>query len=278
MAPKRRRLTDLFVVGKSAKIADPEGSIDIWIQKLNPLEQQNALRRAGAERARHLAFVEQKDSDEWGAALAEVVDFTDRDMLIDIAIRDDMVLVRMKTEHEIAAEEKWSKDEYITGLVDSWEQEMKERWENEPDDPEALAVKQKLDEFDAEVEAIVLAERDKVARDYENVPMSELRETATQRLLEQRATTAFVEEFEAQQILYAVREPDDHAKYYFKDRMEVLGLHHEVRRMLADQYRLVAVDTIEGKDSPGTPGSSISSEPADQDQTSDSSGREESPA
>lgn len=275
MAPKRRRLSDLYVVGKMATVGDGEGSVDVWIQKLNPLEQQNALRRAGAERAKQLAFIEKQDSDEWGAAYAEVVDYADHTSLVNITIRDEMVLARIKAEHEIAAEERWSKDDYITGLVDSWNEDMRARWEADPEDPEAKAVREKLNEFDAEVEKQVQDEHEKLAADYKDVSLSDLRMTATEKLLEQRATTAFVEEFELQQIKYSVREPEKHGEYYFKDREEILGLHGEVRKALTDQYRLVAVDLTEGKDSPGTPGSSTSSEPAEP-ATKPSSGPEES--
>lgn len=276
MPPTRRRLSDLYVLGTDLAIGD-DNEVDtepvrVWVQKLNPLEQQTAVRRAGAERAKQLAFVTNDTSDEYQAALGDVIEFSDHDTLIDIAIRTDVLAANMKAEAETSGDERWSKDDYLTGLVTIWQEELSDRWIENPEDPEACRVKKELEDFDKIVEDATEAARIQLRKDYALTPIEDLRKLAVEALLEQRATQAFIGEFEVQQILFSIRFPEDHGVYYFQERLEVLGLDARVRSRLVEAYNLLSVDSQEGKDSAGNRASSTSSEQSTKEETPAASG------
>jgi hypothetical protein len=279
MAPKRRRLSDLYVVGKEATINDNTGEepVVVWIQKLNPLDNDNALRRAAAARARYLAYRKEPDSDEYRAALSDVTDFATRDTLIDMVARDEILVRRMRVEAEMGAEDEWSKDDYLQGLHDAWEGNpdspgLKERYAIERDDPEAKRVLEELGRFNKQVDQRMEGEREEVRRDYEHKTDDDLTSIAVERIIESRATTQFMREYENEMLLAAVRELEDHKKRYFIDRAEVDGLDQKVHRQLLEHLQMVTVERDEGKGSRGIPASSLPSEPSETVETEPSSG------
>ncbi len=272
MPAKRRRLTDLYVKGTACTVSDERGPIEVWLQKLNPLERENAARRAGAERARMVAFYEDKESEEYQSAVNDVLDFyQDRESLTSMIIRNDVMRAQARAEAEIAGEEEWTKDGLLIGLIDGWQDGLSDRYAENKDDPEAKRVFDLMQKFDAAVQAEVDAERTRLERDMASHTLEELRDKAVERLIDAKSIAAFIDEFEIQRLLYGVRDPDDHDEYYFSDRMEVKKVEDKVREQLSLAYSELEVDIVEGKDSPETEGSSVSSEQSgteDQDQAS----------
>lgn len=277
MATRRRRLTDLYVVGKSVTVADEHGNVDVWVQKLNPLESDNAIRMASAERATKIAAAKDKTTVDWRAAYSDIVEFASREDMVNLAIRNDVILVRTRVELETAAQEEWSKDDYLQGLIDSWDDRFRDLYATTPDDPEAKQVFAELERYDAQVNDLVESEINQLVRDQEGVSDEDLRERGIEQLLEQRATRAFVDEFEIQQLMFSVREAEDHGNYYFDDRREVLALHPKVREQIERAYREISVEPTEGKDLPAPAGSSPSSEAPKPPATSNASGRKNAP-
>ena len=264
MPAKRRRLSDLYVVGKPFKIGDAEGAIEVWLQKINPLERELAVRAAGAARARTLAFIEDKDSDEYMSKISDVIDFYgDRDSLVMLATHKDLIAAKTRIEAETAADERWSKDGFLLGLVDSWQDEMMDRYNADPHDKEAKKVFDLIKKYEDEVTKVVEEERVRLERDCADYSMTKLREIGAEKLIEAQANNAFIDEFEVQRLLFAVREPGDHSAYYFADRGEVRALDERVRVALSEAYNALEVDVVEGKDLPETDDSSPSSEPSE---------------
>jgi hypothetical protein len=278
MPVKRRRLNDLYVVGRPVIVGeDTPEPVEIWLQKLNPVQNEDALRRANAARTRARAFGKDKDSEEYLDAVANVNDFASREVLIDLSIAEELRLRRSRIEAECAAEDEWAADDYLQGLVDEWEGTpdapgLKERWAEDHDDPEAARVKSEIDRFDEKVRVLVEAEHENLKRDYENTPDDVVLDKAVERVLEQRAVTAFILEYENWQLYYAVRDPDHHTELYFENVEQVKSLEERTKEILLLNYRELMVEQTEGKDSPGTPGSSPSSEPAEPAETDPSSG------
>lgn len=279
MAPKRRRLGDLYVVGKDVTINDNSGEepLTVWVQKLNPLHAETALRKAGAARSRYLATRKNKDSDEYRDALSDVLDYSERDTLIEVVARDDMYARRMAVEAEIGAEEEWSKNDYLQGLFDAWQGSegdpgLKDRYAADPEDEEAKRVFEELQRYNAQVDKVMEGERAKIISDYSGWTDEKLIERAVERIIENRSLTVFLKELETNQIFFAVREPDDHKKIYFESLEEVASLQDEVRTVIVDNLRMLVVERDEGKDSAGTPASSPSSAPSETEATEASSG------
>lgn len=279
MAPKKRRLGDLYVVGKEVPINDDSGEepIVVWVQKLNPLDNDNALRRAAAARARYLAYKKDQESEEYQAALSDVTEFSSREMLIDMVARDELLVRRMRVEAEMGAEEEWSKDDYLQGLHDAWQGTeeapgLKQRWTDEPDDPEAKRVLEEMQRFNHAVDKRMEGEREDIRRDYEHKSDDELIAVAVERMIDQRASTKFMREYENEMLLAAVREQDDHKKRYFTERAEVDELDPTVHRTLLEHLQMITVERDEGKDSRGIPASSSSSGPSETEEMAVSSG------
>lgn len=261
MPAKRRRLTDLYVTGAPFKVSDDQGEIEVWLQKLNPLERETASRRAGAERAKTVSFYEDKEGDEYRSAVNDVLDFyQDRESLVAMISRNDLMRAQARIEAELAGDDKWSKDGLLVGLIDAWQEGLSDAYAEDSKDPEASKVFKKLQEFDKQVQKEVEAEKLRLEKDAASYTVEELRDKAVERLIEAKAITAFIEEFEIQRLLHGVREPDDHSAYYFIDRLEVKKLDEKVREQLSKAYAELEVDIVEGKDSPETEDSSLSSE------------------
>lgn len=278
MPVKRRRLSDLYVVGRPVEVGkDTPEPVEIWLQKINPVQNDEALRRANAARTKAKTFGKDKDSDEYLDALASVEDFASREILVELAIAEELRQRRSRIEAEVAAEDEWATDEYLQGIVDAWEGTdgvigLKERWAEDHDDPEAARVKGEIDRFDEKVKELVEAEHESLKRDFDATPDDVILDRAVQRVLEQRATSAFIFEYENWQLYFAIRDPENHKDLYFETVEEVKALEEQTKEEILAHYRELAVEVTEGKDSPGTPGSSPSLDQPEPAATEPSSG------
>jgi hypothetical protein len=276
---KRRRLSDLYIRGKEVKIDDGTGDpVVIWVQKLNEIERDTVLRRANAAKARYLLECEHEESELFVSTFASVHDYLDHDATIDTIISEDLINARQRFEAQMTADENgWGKDDKIRRLLDEWvgtddEPGLAAKFAEDENDPAALKVKAELEAYDAELEAAVKDERDRLARAYDDTPDMELNRFATREVLKRRGDEVFMKEWMRQQTFHCVREPDDHQKRYFSTLAEVDDLHDTVREALERQCNSLFVDLAEGKDSPASPASSTSSEPTPEAEASEPSG------
>lgn len=273
----KRRLGDLWVVGKPLTFDDGKGPVTVWLQKLNPIEEEEVIRRASAKRAKDLRLAHDHDSEEWKLCESDLLEFTDRASRVDIAIRDELIGRQMRIEAELSAEEEWAKDGYLQGLVDLWEGTddspgLKERFLTEPEDPDVVRVKSELDRFNDRAEAEVEKERAALRRDWDSNSDDELLAKCVEVIMERRATDTLMSEYELWQIYYGVRDPDHRSERYFVSGDEVRAIDPKTRKALLDHYRTLMVEHTEGKDSEETPVSSPSSELSVPEETGDSSG------
>lgn len=261
---KRRRLEDLYVRGRELSIDD--GSNDpvvVWVQKMNPLEHEKAIRKAGAAKAKQLLAVRDHSSEEWQEAYVDVAEFTTREQLIDYIISDEIVQFQEAKEAELSYSEEWQKDNYLGGLRDAWEDAdnpLSAVYARDPEDEEARRVFLELKRFADQVEEEVGPETERLRRDFENMSEEDLRDKALEKVIELRAGLAWLREYRTCEVLYGVREVDDHRKYYFTHRDQVDALASQVFVQLSTAYNELMVAVAEGKDSAKTPSSSPSSE------------------
>jgi len=282
---KRRRLGDLYVLGKEVVINDGLGeSVEVWIAKLNDVDRESLLRRSSAAKARFLMEGRDEQSETYQATWAQVVGFDDREGLISVVIADDVVKYRIRVEAEVSAdEETWGKEGYLQGLVDSWLGDpdnpgLVVTHIEAPDDPEVVRVMSELERYNDEVMKRVNDEADRLQGDWEHVSEEELWAKAAHKLIDRRAEEVFSKEYERQELFYSVREPDLHHVRYFATVSEIDDLDERIREQLLRVYNELVVDAIEGKDSPATTGSSNSSESPDAATTADPSGPEDASA
>lgn len=271
---KKRRLGDLYQVGREVTVDDGEGPVTVWLQKLNPLETEQAARAAGVAKAKTLMTRRDKNSDEYLDIYAEVSEMP-REGLVDLAIGEKLAQALESADAEISAADEWSKDGYLQGLRDAWAEKLYDVYQEGEDADEyeeAQRVFTELQRFDQELTKRVEGERTKLERDYADVPIDELIETAADKVLSFRGDTAWLREWRRAQIWLGTRESEDHKKRYFDKREEVDQLPIQILNALQAAYEQLEVGPIEGKDSPPTQPSSEQSEQQGEGETAAASG------
>lgn len=265
---RRRRLSDLYVRGKQVDIDDGTNDpVPLWLQKLNEIERDTVLRRATAAKARHRLDSEHEESELFVATLTSVVDYLDREGMMSIIIAEPIAKARERIEEQMRHDEDgWGKDDKIQALIDAWTGTddapgLAAAWAEDENDPAALKVKGEIEAFEADLEAAVNRETERLTQDWEAMPDLELARLAAREVLNRKADEAFLAEWTRQNIFHSVRDPDDHSKRYFETLAEVDDLDDKVRRILDRHMNELFVDMREGKELPATPASSTSSEP-----------------
>jgi hypothetical protein len=272
MAPKRR-LEDLYVVGKDIPFDDGKGEpVTVWLRKLNPIEQAQASRRADAERAKVRASRADEDSPEFRQMYFDAVDFgDDPEILVSYLCMEDVAQAQTQAEAELELEEEWSKEQYLQGLRDAWEESVRDAYNRDPEDPEAKQVFAELQRFADAAEAMASSQVEAIKDGLRGLPIEELRKKVVDQMLRFKSSAVWVEEFRRCEIWLGTFE-DDRKTQYWQDREEVDKLPEPILVRLLTEYRELSVDVFEGKDSEATPDSSSSSEPQDEEETVVSSG------
>lgn len=265
---KKRRLSDLFVVGREIVFDDGGGELKIWLQKLNPVEHETAMRRAAGARAR---VISGKHLEEIEMAQDEAAQFG-RQGWIEYLASDVISRKLHALEAELAAEEEWSENDYLQGLRDVWDASMEQALKEDPEDVSAQTVRDELERFRTELEKRVEGERERIIKDFEAKADEDLERRVVDRLINTRADLAWLSEFRKCEIWLATREAEDHHKHYFTNRDEVDDLSQEVLVRLMHEYQDLGVEPLEGKDSGEIPDSSPSLDTPDEQETVVSSG------
>lgn len=268
---KKRRLGDLYVKGKELTFDDGDGEpITVWVRKMTPVDHEAAMRGANAARSRVLSARRDPESDEYQSMWVEAEEF-ERDALIMYLVADERQDRQAVVEAEIGDEEEWSTDEYLQGLTDSWEESLSDAYVMDPEDPEALACFNELQRFAAVVNQRLDSADRKVEADLQELSDDALRQKVFVKVVEVRASIAWLTAYRRQEVLLGTREADRHTRY-FQHAQEVAELPLEVFTTLSTIYRELTVDPTEGKGSEETPASSSSSEQHDEAGTEVSSG------
>lgn len=268
---KKRRLSDLFVVGKEVVFDDGSGDpLVIWIQKLNPVEHETAMRRAAGARARVLSG---RHEAEMEMARDEAAQFG-RDGWIEYLASDILGKKINAIESELASEDEWAKEDYLQGLKDVWDTSMEQLLKDEPEDPSAIRVRDELERFRKELEHRVEGERERIVKDLAQKDDDDLERRVVDRLVGTRADLAWLSEFRKCEVWLSTRDPEDHREKYFANRDEVDDLSQEVLVRLMTAYQDLTVDPLEGKGSGAILNSSASSESPAVEETVAPSGQE----
>lgn len=250
--PKTRHLSDLYVVGKEITLDDGRGPVKVWLQKLSPIDQEKAIRAAGAKRAMVLALSRDGDTDEEARAsfTSEMFDVAqDRSAIIDFLAAEQVSEHLGALEAELADEEEWSKDGYIQGLRDTWNEAFLQDAILGELDEEGEKVQSELERFQQEFDKRVVAERDAVAKDLDSLSDAKLIRKATDVIIEARAGSEWLTEYRKCEIWLGVHDPKNKKQRYFKSRAEIDDLSFETLSELVEAYQSLNVEITEGKDS-----------------------------
>lgn len=283
---KQRTLNDLFQLSTPVTFDDGKGPVTVWLVKLDPLDYEAARRGAAAVRARIRAEFRDEGSDESLAQWDEIDVFTDED-LIGVVAGEDRQRITARAEAEVAFDDEWKEEGYLQGLVDAWRGGLQQRWEDDPDDAEAARVWSEMKRYNQAVSDYIEREFEERKRVYAELARPELEKKAFDALVKLRCDLAWFTELGRQEIFYATRqavpvkaaegeegegESTEPGERYFKNVEAVARLNPVVFNRLHGEYRDLVVGPTEGKDLPGTPASSASSEPSEQEETAELSG------
>lgn len=291
-----KRLTDLYARGKPVLIEETDDagettgdSVIIYVAKINPVDQEEAVRAGSARQAVVLAAGRDHTSQQWLAIVARALTQAPAD-LIEQLVNDEREKQRPVCESMISFEDEWKKEGYLEGLRDAWDTYLRARFEATPEDPDAKRVHDELVRFFEQVDQQLLAETNPLRRDLMSLTPERLQERWCDEELKMRATVAFNLEFYRYALAAAVREPcpscmaaiesgekhaseTSHPRKYFSGPDEINALDIRLRSQLQRAYNDITVGPTEGKGSPPRAASSASSVPAGQGATVASSGQ-----
>lgn len=256
IAPTRRRLTDLYVVGREVSFevpgAEDEEPIVVWLSKLSPIQQRDSADSATSARAKLLALKNDPDSNPRQIAVIreqlEDLGIKDRSNMIDFLISPKVQEAFAANESRIGSEGQWAENDYLNSLQKAWNEGLSEKYATDEDDEDAKRVYDALLKFTEEVREATEEDRENLKLEFEHDSDAELADKCLARAIEAEADFAWVNEFSRWQVFYAVREPDDHKQQYFIDRAEVDNLDAKILNRLLTEYNEMTVDPTEGKD------------------------------
>lgn len=267
----KRTLRDLYVVGKELVLDDGGGSVEVWIQKLNPVDHRYSVTKADASRARLLAVRSTPDSDDYMALLNGVLDF-DKAQLIDLLTAVESVRISPHKRAQIAAEKEWATENYFDGLEEIWDSEMKDRFIDDPEDTEAKRVKDELDRFIVAVADAVTEELETYRDGLGSMGYQELSDLGVDYEVRTAADMAWIQTYYRWEVYFGVRDPANHRVRYFADAKEIDELSGDLVGILSTAFRELTVDPTEGKELAASPPSSALSAPSATAETPASSG------
>lgn len=262
MTTKQATLSDLYRRGKNVTITDPGTGVEVefYLKKLNPLEAKQARDKGNASRARVLMKRKDPESDVYLAAYSEAYD-QPRESRIDDILGMKVLQKRQQVEAEVEMTEdsEWAKDGYLSGLRESWDDELRDQFvdpeiENE-DKEDAVRVFGELQRFGDEVEKVLKHEIAALRRPYEAMSDDELLEKTIETQFEQMGFAAWLDTYHSYRVLLSVRDKDDHSKKVFKHLTEVQELETPVFNTLIDEYSQLEATDMQVKDLEQTPSS-----------------------
>lgn len=267
----KRKLSDLYVRGKELTLDDGDGAVTVWLQKLNPIDHREAIRKADATRAKFITVCRDKDSEEYNQILNAVVG-QERALMVTYLVATERLRLGPQKLSEVADEPAWKDENYLNGLQDIWAEELAAKWADDPEDPEAKRVRAELDRYNDEVDKELDSELITYREWLESDTDEELQDKVIACQVKNVAEAAWVDTYYRWEMFFATREATDHKKRYFESIAEVNELDGGVFAEIAGAIREVTVDPSEGKDSAGTPPSSTSSESPEQLDSAQASG------
>jgi len=253
-AVKKRKLSDLFRKGKDFTISDGEDEVTVYVRKLNPSEEETAVRKANAARARYLASCKDHESETFLATLSDLLDL-DGEALIEYAAADELVRLAAAIEEEYAAAAEWSEEDYLQGLYETWEEGgLKDRYfeDDDKEDEEAQKVWAEIERYNKGLNDLLEKERQRLKREYSSLPEDSLRNMMAERISKMQADLVWLVEHHKWEVYLGTRDTSDKKTQYFDSRGEVDELAEEVLEQLVNAYRNVTVEVDQGKESPET--------------------------
>lgn len=252
VVPEEKRLTDLYKIGRDVPVPDPETGEDIvvWVQKLTPAQEKEAVTKARPARAR-IASVKRlpEDSDEKWFYYDQLDEdrFSTKRKKLEFLVATDVAEFAASITEKTASEGEWADDDYLISLRGAWNDGLKKKYALDPDDPEASRVLSELERFDNEIKDAVADRENELIFELDDLSDEEIDRRVVRQLIENEAVSEMYAEYNNQKLLLATRYQDDHERFYFNDRSEIDDLAFEPKIKLLGALMAMDMNGIEGK-------------------------------
>jgi hypothetical protein len=252
IAPVRRSLFDLFVLGEEVSFDDGSGEpVVIWVQKLTQGETQECVEMARPAKQKIVSIKRLDDDNPLKLRYLDELESngyeTEQDF-IEYVLRDKINESLISARERIAAEEEWSKDEYLVGLQKAWNDELYLRWLQNPEDEEAIRVFEELKRYTDQVTEEAKADKNELIYEIQDLSLDALKRKAMNSLIEEHSDNALINEFRKFQLYYAVRNNDDRSQKYFDSADQIKFLPDTVLNKIQNVFNDLSVDGFEGKE------------------------------
>lgn len=248
LARVRQQVKRIYEVGKEVPLTD---DLTLWIQKLTPAEEKEAVSHSYVPRAKILSLL---NADPDDAGLLEFIDtmeqlgLSDRETQINFLISQDVQRAQISQEFKIAAEKEWSENDYLLTLQGAWNDGVKDKYDLDNNDEEGARIFKELKRYTEQVQKAVEHERQNLYDLMSDKSDEELQKRIVKMFVEHAAGQAQITEYHAWAIYMATRLVEDHNVRFFESRDEVETYGKELYPKLLDAFLELSIDGLEGKD------------------------------
>lgn len=200
-----------------------------YVRKMNPLQQENAARKAHAAQVHMRNLKDRPDDPDYEVLMEAAREINDKSMFI---AEYEVARDKVKAAQELSDEDEWSKDGYYQSLQDAWESEHKRNWtENKPEDrsKEAVHVFEEIQRFESQLEDKLKKRRQYRAAELEEKPEEELVQIIFDQLVEQQCNQEWMRAFNVWRMIYGV--VDEEKNPLFEDEDDVRSCPIEASRI-----------------------------------------------
>ncbi len=247
MTLTRKSLEDLYEAGREYDISPhSDGTAMIYIRKLGPLQQAEAVRKANAERTKIKTLLDDKENEEYLTLVREAAE-VDREEKIEQLAQTEVAEDRAKIEQEISEKEDWASDDKLQGLVDAWEGGLLEEWLKGEGlrSEESERVYADITRFNDEVVKKLEGRLKQAKRPLQDKTDDELNDMVAEAQVEYEASIAWMRTFRLYQIVFGVHDTDRNRMFDHID--EVSSLPSELFGKLVDALLDLTTPTLEVK-------------------------------
>lgn len=275
---KRRRLGELFHIGRTVVIEDGEGDgVELYLRRPNPFEHEEALREGNAARARVTLRMRDPKCDEHDILEADLEAIGNVEKRRQFLVEEKRQDLYARAYGTLLDEKLWSEEKMIEEVQENlatWTArvpELTEEDEDWDDYQRALAILaefdqalgEKVDEFSAE-------ELIKMREDSDE----DVTEACRRVLIDRAAGLHFFRDYRIACLYYGTRDPEDRSKRYFTSKLEIRELPYEIQTKLLSEYDSLDMTKDEAKNSPSAELSSPESAQQELQEIPESSGLE----
>ena len=198
MVVDRNTIADLYIQGTSFELTnpkDPDDPIKLFMKKLGPLTQQKALKKANAARLKENLVMKRDDDDEDKMDVYnDVLEIGERDEWITYLAEMEIAGERQFLEQELSQEDEWAEDDYLQGLLDSWDDEMQAEFDKGEGNrsEECQQIWDEMTRFNNILESKLKKRRNKAEAELEALDDNELFDKVAKSLSERNASIAWL--------------------------------------------------------------------------------------